>query len=179
MSGWRVVLAGLAAGVSSAALAAPAEAPNPIFTGGDLFNLSAASDVQISPDGKTIAYVRQSNDIMTDKAVSTIWLVDVASGQQRPLVTGKGSHVSPRWSPDGRRLAYVSTDGSGAPQLFVRWMSSGEASKVTGLPDSPNSLSWYQLSELGLSGRPVTLLASPLDIQRTNNCGAPDPSVET
>lgn len=142
MSAWRVVLAGLAVGISSAALAAPAEAPNPVFTGSDLFNLSAASDVQISPDGKSVAYVRQSNDIMTDKAVSTVWLVDVASGQQRPLVTAKGSHFSPRWSPDGTRLAYVSTDGSGSPQLFVRWMASGEASKVTGLPDSPSSIAW-------------------------------------
>ena len=56
---------------------------------------------QISPDGRTIAYVRQSNDIMTDKARPTIWLVDVATGQQRPLVAGAGSYFSPRWSPDG------------------------------------------------------------------------------
>ena len=73
------------------ALAAPQNAPGRYLTGSDLFNLEVATDPQISPDGKTIAYVRKSNDIMTDKARSTIWLIDVASGQQRPLVAVAGS----------------------------------------------------------------------------------------
>ena len=123
------------------ALAAPATAPSRYLTGTDLFNLEVATDPQISPDGRTIAYVRKSNDIMTDKARATIWLVDVASGQQRPLVAGAGSYSSPRWSPDGSRLAYVGAD-SGSPQLFVRWMASGESARITGLPDSPDSIAW-------------------------------------
>jgi dipeptidyl aminopeptidase/acylaminoacyl peptidase len=120
--------------------AKPADAPNPTFTGRDLFDLSAASDPQISPDGRQIAYVRRSNDIMSDRAVSSIWLIDVATGAQRPLIT-EGSASSPRWSPDGRRLAYVGAEG-GAPQLFVRWMDSGASAKITGLPDSPSAISW-------------------------------------
>ncbi|HWI77217.1 MAG TPA: DPP IV N-terminal domain-containing protein, partial [Sphingomicrobium sp.] len=111
-----------ATALSAPALAAPATAPSRYLTGGDLFNLEWASDPQISPDGKTIAYVRKSNDIMTDKARSTIWIVDVASGQQRPLLAGSGSYFSPRWSPDGSRLAYVAAEGA-SPQLFVRWMA--------------------------------------------------------
>ena len=51
---------------------APAEAPSPYFTGSDLFSLSAAADAQISPDGRTVAYVRRSADIMTDRARSAI-----------------------------------------------------------------------------------------------------------
>jgi dipeptidyl aminopeptidase/acylaminoacyl peptidase len=130
-----------ATALSAPALAAPATAPNRYLTGGDLFNLEWASDPQISPDGKTIAYVRKTNDIMTDKARSTIWLVDVASGQQRPLLAGTGSYFSPRWSPDGGRLAYVAAEG-GNPQLFVRWMSSGESARITQLPQSPSSIAW-------------------------------------
>ena len=122
-------------------VAAPAEGPNSTFTGADLFGLSVATDPQISPDGRSIAYVRQSADIMTDRARSTIWLVDVATGKQQPLVAGTGSHFSPRWSPDGTRLAYFST-AEGSSQLYVRWMGSGEAARVTGLPNSPNSLEW-------------------------------------
>ena len=122
--------------------AAPADAPNPIFTGSDLFGLSAASDPQISPDGRTVAYVRRSADIMTDKARSSIWLINVATGEQRPLAAGTGDHFSPKWSPDGRRLAYVSTAEGGAPQLFVRWMDTGQTVRVTGLPDSPEALAW-------------------------------------
>jgi dipeptidyl aminopeptidase/acylaminoacyl peptidase len=123
------------------AAAAPAMGPNRYFTGSDLFDLEVATDPQISPDGRTIAYVRKSNDIMTDKARSTIWLVDVATGQQRPLLAGSGSYFSPRWSPDGARLAYVAAEG-GSPQLFVRWIGSGESARITGLPDSPDSIAW-------------------------------------
>jgi dipeptidyl aminopeptidase/acylaminoacyl peptidase len=121
--------------------AKPAAGPSRYFTGNDLFGLEVATDPQISPDGKTIAYVRKSNDIMTDKARSTIWLIDVASGQQRPLLAGSGSYFSPRWSPDGARLAYVAAEGA-SPQLYVRWMNSGESARVTGLPDSPDSIAW-------------------------------------
>ena len=78
---------------------------------------------------------------MTDKARNTLWAVDVASGQQRPLVAGPGNYFSPVWSPDGSRLAYVAADG-GSPQLYVRWMASGESARITGLPNSPNSIAW-------------------------------------
>ncbi|HVM37103.1 MAG TPA: S9 family peptidase, partial [Sphingomicrobium sp.] len=114
---------------------------NPIFTGRDLFDLSVATDPQISPDGRTIAYVRRSNDIMTDRLTMAIWLIDTATGAERPLVTGRGAHYSPRWSPDGTRLAYVS-NAEGSAQLFVRWVGSGESARITGMPESPSSLAW-------------------------------------
>jgi dipeptidyl aminopeptidase/acylaminoacyl peptidase len=131
-----------AAFFAAPAAAAPTDAPTPLFTGRDLFNLSVATDPQVSPDGRWIAYVRRSGDIMSDRMIPSIWLVEVATGAERPLVAGRGSHSSPRWSPDGKRLAYISTAEGGAPQLFVRWMDNGEAARVTGLPDSPNSISW-------------------------------------
>lgn len=123
-------------------VAAPAEGPSRLLQGGDLFALEAASDPRIRPDGGMIAYVRRSNDVMTDKARSTIWLVDPRTGAQTPLVAGPGSHSQPRWSPDGKRLAYISTaDGDGA-QLYVRWMESGATARITGLPDSPSAIAW-------------------------------------
>ncbi|MEN3747582.1 S9 family peptidase [Sphingomonas sp. HF-S3] len=123
------------------AATAPA-GPNRLFTGQDLFDLEIATDPQISPDGSKIVYVRRSNDIMTDRARSTLWLIDVASGSQEPLVAGPGNHMSPRWSPDGKRLAYVSTADGGGAQLHVRWMDRGETARITGLPDSPGSIAW-------------------------------------
>src|SRR5689334_3421061 len=139
----KLILAAILAATALTApvAAAPATGPTRYFTGSDLFNLEVASDPPISPDGRTIAYVRKSNDIMTDKARSTIWLVDVATGQQRPLLAGSGSYFSPRWSPDGARLAYVAAE-NGNPQLYVRWMGSGESARITGLPDSPDSIAW-------------------------------------
>ena len=48
----------------------------------------------------------------------------------------------PRWSPTGDRLAYVSTGEGGQAQLFVRWMTSGESVRITGLPNAPDSIAW-------------------------------------
>ncbi|KHK93623.1 alpha/beta hydrolase family protein [Novosphingobium malaysiense] len=141
-----IVLTGTAYVAAPAAFAAEetAKADGPVraFTADDLFKLDGVTDPEISPDGSQIAYVRSSADIMTDKVVPSIWLADVRSGRQRPLVAGPGSHFSPAWSPDGKRLAYVSSDGSGSPQLYVLWLASGAKVKVTELPDSPGSLAW-------------------------------------
>jgi len=128
--------------LGAAPLLAQADGPSARFTGADLFNLEQASDPQISPDGNRIAYVRQSNDIMADRARPSIWLVDSKTGEQMPLVAGAGAHFSPRWSPDGSRIAYVSTDGEGGPQLYVRWLATGAVARITGLPDSPSSITW-------------------------------------
>ncbi|WP_374523818.1 prolyl oligopeptidase family serine peptidase [Sphingopyxis sp.] len=111
------------------------------FTGEDLFDLSIAADPQISPDGRHIAYVRRSNDIMSDRAVGAIWLIDTQTGDDIPVAADQGSAFSPRWSADGKRLAYISTAG-GSAQLWVRWMNGGEAVRLTSLPTSPSSLSW-------------------------------------
>jgi dipeptidyl aminopeptidase/acylaminoacyl peptidase len=133
----------LAATLAVPALAEPASGPSRVLTGADLFKLEAAADPQIAPDGKTIAYVRRSNDIMTDRTRSSIWTIDVASGRQTPLVAGPGSHSQPRWSPDGSRLAYISNaDGEAGAQLHVRWMKTGATARLTGLPDTPHSIAW-------------------------------------
>ncbi len=142
MKTWRVALGALLVSSAGAGVGAPATGPSAAFSGSDLFNLAMASDPKISPDGRQIAYVRKSNDIMTDKARSSIWLVDVATGQQRPVAAGSGDSFGPAWSPDGKRLAYGSTAEGGAPQLFVRWMDSGQSVRITGLPDSPQAIEW-------------------------------------
>ncbi len=66
-----------------------------------------------SPDGRWLAFVRDA-----DGAIE-LQLLDLASGQVRPLTSGGDVNVEPRWSPDGRRLAFVSTAGSGHFHLFV------------------------------------------------------------
>ncbi|MCC7255684.1 MAG: S9 family peptidase [Dokdonella sp.] len=139
----RLVSVLLAALLAGPALAAPAQQASRVLTGADLFNIEAASDPQISPDGKTVVYVRRSNDIMTDRARSSLWTIDVASGAQMPLVAGAGSYSQPRWSPDGSRIAYLSNaeDKSGT-QLFVRWMKTGASARITSLPATPFGITW-------------------------------------
>ena len=122
------------------AAAAPLEAPAPLFEGRDLFGLQWATDPQIRPDGSSIAYVRNSYEVMTDKSRPSLWLIDIASGKQWPLATGVGSS-SPRWSPDGTRLAYVSTS-EGRAQLYVYWLQSGSSTRIADLTDAPEDLAW-------------------------------------
>lgn len=138
----RILAVLLLAGLSAPVVAAAPTGPSRTLEARDLFSLEVASDPRISPDGSRIAYVRRSGDIMTDRMRPTIWLVDTRSGEQMPLAAGTGSHSQPRWSPDGKRLAYISTAEGGAAQLFVRWMESGEAVRITGLPTAPSSIAW-------------------------------------
>ena len=87
----------------------------------DEFQLQIATDPQISPDGKKIVYVRRFADPMTDRRYSNLWIVNADGTDHRPLTTGNRNDASPRWSPDGARLAYLS-DTDGKQQIYVRWM---------------------------------------------------------
>jgi acylaminoacyl-peptidase len=107
----------------------------------DVFRVQVASDPQISPDGKRIVYSRQSADVSSDRRVSNLWIVNFDGSEHRPLATGTYSDSSPRWSPDGTRLAFIS-DRDGKSQLYVRWMDSGQTAKLTDLENPPAGISW-------------------------------------
>jgi len=112
------------------------------FQNTDLFEVEIASDPQISPDGSTIAYARLSNDIMTDRTRSNIWTVDTDGKNHRPLLSGTAGYSSPRWSPSGDRLAYISSVAGRGPELYVRWMDTGQAALVSNLASAPSGLTW-------------------------------------
>lgn len=130
--------AAMATGMPLAAQDAPARA----FAGEDLFKLEGATDPQISPDGSRVVYVRRTGDIMKDRYHASLWLVDVRSGAQRPLAADANQNMAPRWSPDGRRIAYVSAAGGGGAQLHVLYLDTGASVRVTGLPDTPGAMAW-------------------------------------
>ncbi len=107
----------------------------------DVFELEWAADPQISPDGTQIAYVRYFMDVMADRRRSNIWLVDFDGSSHRPLTSGNHSNTSPRWSPSGDRLLYVSSE-DGSAQLHMRWMDTGQSAKITRLTHPRGSISW-------------------------------------
>ena len=107
----------------------------------DVFELEWASDPQVSPDSKTIVYVRKSHDIMKDKVRSNIWQIKIDGKDHRPLYSELGNSYSPHWSPNQERLAFLSNN-SGSTQIHMYWFKSGETRAITQLQESPSSLSW-------------------------------------
>src|SRR5437660_6189052 len=100
----------------------------------DYLALKSVGNPQLSPDGKWVAYTVTEQSLKDNRGIARIWLADVASGAVRQLTAGPGSDRQPRWSPDGRTLAFVSTRENGA-QLWVLPIAGGEARRVTSLAD--------------------------------------------
>ena len=99
----------------------------------DVFALEFAGDPQISPDGSQVVYVRNSMDVMRDRRRSELWIVNADGSEHRRL--GEGG--SPRWSPDGTRLAYTA-----GGQIHLRWMDTGATATLTQLTESPRGVRW-------------------------------------
>lgn len=108
----------------------------------DVFELEHASDPRISPDGKQVVFVRNAMDVMKDSPTSRLWIMGTAPGSEaRPLTQGEVPENSPRWSPRGDKLAYVSRE-AGSNQIHLRWMDTGASTRLSHLPHAPGSLSW-------------------------------------
>ena len=123
-------------------IAATAAADDSTFKNIDVFELEVATDTQISPDGSRIAYTRVSKDIMTDRSVSNIWIVDANGEHHRPLLSGAQSYSSPRWSPSGDRLAFITSVAERGSQIHVRWMDTGQTAMLSNVRGGPSSLMW-------------------------------------
>jgi len=150
--------------------AAAAEGPRP-FGADDVFGLEYADDPRISPDGRQVVYERRANDIMTDRTVSNLWIVDVDGGNHRPLVSGTLGASSPRWSPEGGRLAYVQATANGTG-IFVRWQDSGQTALVSNLQQSPADLAWSPDGRWLAFVMPVTARTEPIAKPRAKPEGA-------
>ncbi|MEM0910836.1 MAG: S9 family peptidase [Pseudomonadota bacterium] len=130
-------------------LALENEQASPNFTGvesaffepEDIFELEVATDPQVAPNGNELVYVRRSADIMTDTTTSSIWHLDLNSKQHRPVLSSRHNYFSPRWSPDDKRLAYLS-DATGSTQIYVRWMDTGQTALVSNLTEVPENITW-------------------------------------
>lgn len=119
----------------------PLQAQRRPMTFDDLINIRAVSDPQLSPDGKWVAYSVAVASLQENRNTSRVWLAELASGQTKELTHGSGSDFSPRWSPDGATLAFISTRQDG-PQVWVLPVAGGEARKVTSLPEGAGEIYW-------------------------------------
>ncbi len=107
----------------------------------DVYDLEFATQPQFSPDGKQIIYARSFMDIMTDRRLSNLWITDISGKDHRPLTTGNHNQRSPLWSPDGKKIAYLSNE-SGKTQIHMLWLDNGQSAKISNLQTGVSNLKW-------------------------------------
>ncbi len=98
------------------------------------------SDPQLAPSGKEVVYGRRYVDKMNDKWETALWMVNVDGSRNRYLVTGG----SPKWSPDGTRIAYLAKGEPSGTQVFVRYMDTdgGAVTQVSHVTEAPADIRW-------------------------------------
>ncbi|MBK6317319.1 MAG: S9 family peptidase [Dehalococcoidia bacterium] len=112
------------------------------MTPDDLYAIHWMGEADISPDGERVAFVVTRMDRETDGYRSAIWLVDTGGGEPRQFTAGARRDTSPRWSPDGSMLAFVSERGEDKPQLAVMPATGGESRLLTKMPLGAGVPTW-------------------------------------
>ncbi|MBX3277584.1 MAG: S9 family peptidase [Acidobacteria bacterium] len=127
----------------ASALQAQTAARRPL-TLDDLPRFREVRDPQCSPDGKWVAYVVSTTDVKEDKSVTHIWITGVDGTGERQLTTGQEGESSPRWSPDGRYLAFTSSRPGKAKgnQVWLLDRNGGEALQLTEVKGRLQGYEW-------------------------------------
>ena len=122
------------------------------ITAEDLTRIHYVQDPQISPDGQCIAFVKVTPDALEKTYKRNIWLYSLAGGEAFQLTRGDKDSW-PRWSSDGRQLAFVSARG-GKPQIYLLPTDGGEARALTDMANGAHSPDWSP------DGQQIVFLAS-------------------
>jgi dipeptidyl aminopeptidase/acylaminoacyl peptidase len=137
------------------ASAAGAQAAQPRrMTFDDVLALKAVGDAQLSPDGRWIAYTVTRADLEQNASDSDIWLVPAAGGAPVRLTTNRKGDSSPRWSPDGRRIGFISSRDD-RPQLYAIPPFGGEAERLLEHKGAIRQFAWSP------DGASIALVADP------------------
>jgi acylaminoacyl-peptidase len=152
MIAWKTAMAALMTGLAAPALATAqqqaTEAPTgtgeraDLFTAERVFDLEYAANPQIAPGGRRIVYERRSMDIETDRVRSDLWLIDLDGDTHQPLLDRDTQGSSPRWSPDGERIAFLSSREGGKPDLKVHIVESDRTYSLAQLQEGTSAPVW-------------------------------------
>ena len=124
----------------------------------DYFQIREVHDPQMSPDGKWVDYTVSSPNREEDKSESRIWMVATSGGEAIALSAADVSSSHPRWSPDGKWLAFLSARNEGKTQVWLLNRAGGEAQKLTNTPQDVDDFVWSPDSS-----RLALLLRDPTD----------------
>jgi dipeptidyl aminopeptidase/acylaminoacyl peptidase len=111
------------------------------FTIDDLLRVRRVADPELSPDGRWVAYTIADTDKPANKRTTQIYLMSIDGTDARQLTTERQSSTSPRWSPDGKRLAFVSAR-DGEAQIWTIDVESGEVHKMTNVSMGADGPVW-------------------------------------
>jgi dipeptidyl aminopeptidase/acylaminoacyl peptidase len=144
------------------------------FVVDDLYRLPWIEDVQLSRDGRMLAYVQVSVDRVNNTYRRTIYVATTDGGIPRRFTSGRKADHSPRWSPDGRRLAFVSQRDDERGQIYLIALDGGEAQQLTKAPHGANAPAWSP------DGKQLAFLARVNEAERTseNQGETPDEAVD-
>src|SRR5499433_3665319 len=137
-----LIIASIAASTSSGASSG---AQKRLITEADLFKFAWIADPQISPDGSRVAFMRVWVNQKPERYDSALWIVPTNGGAARQLTAGPRDST-PRWSPDGKQLAFIrSAEKEGRPQppqIYLMSFDGGEAQPVTEMPNGAGGIEW-------------------------------------
>jgi dipeptidyl aminopeptidase/acylaminoacyl peptidase len=126
-----------------AAQTAPSAAPAPrAITVDDVFEIRAVGDPQIAEDGKWVAYTVSTMSLKEDKTETRVWMTPAGGGDAVVMTAEKESSSHPRWSPDGKFLAFLSKRGEGKTQVWLLNRMGGEAQKLTDAIQDVDDFVW-------------------------------------
>lgn len=140
---WRTAKTALAVLSLAALTLAPtgAGAAGKALTFDDFISLGRVSDPQVSPDGKSVVFVVEYQDTEANKGNKDIYMVPIEGGEARQLTQNPGTDAAPRFSPDGRWIAFHSSR-DGKTQIYVLPTGGGEAKQVTSLSTGASGPQW-------------------------------------
>jgi dipeptidyl aminopeptidase/acylaminoacyl peptidase len=107
----------------------------------DLISFARVVDPQISPDGRHVAFSVTRYDLAKNAGNSDIWRVPVSGGPPEQLTRSEKRDNNPRWSPDGKKMAFISSR-EGGPQVWILDAASGEAQKLTSISTGADGVIW-------------------------------------
>jgi dipeptidyl aminopeptidase/acylaminoacyl peptidase len=125
------------------AAAQPPAAPARPMTAVDLIDVPRLSDPHLSPDGTHIVFLRSDADWHANRRIAHVWRAVVATGETTQLTAASEGETHPRWSPDGRTIAFIAKrSGDDVAQIYLLAVAGGEATRLTAHDTAPTSLAW-------------------------------------